>query len=101
MNARQFSLSALFIATFWSAVLLATTLAIVRLHSEHEWPPWHLDRARIWTQLFLNLCIGIALGGFIGTFYSQWIRGPLIGLGTALLVDVLCFACLVLMLSGL
>jgi hypothetical protein len=106
MSKWQFNLSALFIGTFWAAVVLALALAMVRLLSHQGWwgEPWYLNRTSLNIQFFLILGIGLAVGGFVGSFNTQWnrgIRGPLIGLGIGMMANILFFICLALWASGL
>ena len=65
MNSRQFSLYALFVATFWIAVLVALTLGFLRLH-DFSWPDGAWNPEKLGKQFFLNLGFGIAVGGWIG-----------------------------------
>ena len=96
----QFSLAALLVVVFWLSVLIATALAIYRLHSEAGWRPWYLDRERLWRQDGLNLLIGLATGGIVGAMMHRWVSGPIVGLAVAFLVDVLCFVCLGIWMRG-
>jgi len=66
MGARQqFSIAWLLVSTFWLAVLLVIVLAMVRLHSEGRPVDW-LQNEKVGRQIFYNLGIGIAIGGWIG-----------------------------------